>query len=104
MPDVAQPCGDCGHTSWDTANPIEVPSLVFLRAAVVSTTFVSFPCVKPGCAGLLLVEGIEFGLLRRTPGLAYGHCLLYAWADLMTASGGAKWWRFWRDSLSAYKE
>ena len=71
-------------------------------ARPLSRVFVSYICGTPACSSVLDVDGIEFGLLRRTPGLAYGHCLLYAWQDLMTAgSGKVKWWRFW---LSAYKK
>ena len=103
QPDVSATCKDCGHVSWDTAAPRKVRSLVFLRGAVVWTLFVSYACGSEGCAGVLNVDSIEVGLLRRTEKLAFGHDLLYAWADLMTAGTGAKWWRFWRNTLSAYK-
>lgn len=48
------------------------------------------------------VDGKEHGLLRKSSGIAFGLCLLYAWLDAMS-TGGAKWWRYWRDTLFAYK-
>jgi hypothetical protein len=44
------------------------------------------------------VDGREYGLLRKTPRLAFGLCPLYMWVQMMGA-GGVKWWTFWRDSL-----
>jgi hypothetical protein len=57
-----------------------------------STTHVSF------CAQ---VDGREYGLLRKTPQLPLGLCLLYMWVQMMGA-GGVKWWTFWHDALYAY--
>lgn len=50
---------------------------------------------------MLQVDGREYGLLRKTPQLAFGHCILYMWLQMM-GSGGVKWWTFWRDALYAY--
>ena len=52
-------------------------------------------------AAVLQVDGREYGLLRKTPQLAFGHCILYMWLQMM-GSGGVKWWTFWRDALYAY--
>jgi hypothetical protein len=54
--------------------------------------------LQPVCAQ---VDGREYGLLRKTPRLAFGLCLLYIWLQMMGA-GGVKWWTFWRDTLYAY--
>lgn len=50
----------------------------------------------------LQVDGKEFGVLRKTPKLAFGHCLLYDWLDAM-GDGGAKWFTFWKTALRGYK-
>ena len=104
---ASQACGVCGNRDWDTSSRTETRCTVFLLAALVFTTFVSYRCNHHDsdgkrCGGMLEVDGKEHGLLRFRRHIAFGHCLLYAWADRMV-TGGVKWWRFWRDTLMAYK-
>lgn len=75
-----------------------------LQAAVIITRLTP-AALPPSRADLqpvyAQVDGREYGLLRKTPRLAFGLCLLYIWLQMMGA-GGVKWWTFWRDALYAY--
>ena len=46
----------------------------------------------------MYVDGIEYALLRRTAGVAFGLELMYRWAN-KTAVGGIQWFTFFRDTL-----
>jgi hypothetical protein len=78
----------------------------------VTVKFVSYGCTAAGCSGRLQVDGKGIGVLRYTAGdsrrqpptsgVAFGHCLLYAWLDRMLL-GDVAWWQFWRETLIGYK-
>jgi hypothetical protein len=76
-PDLTQPCGKCGAVSWQLSH--KVSSLVFLRGTPVKADFAAYSCRAPGCDGMLDADGIEVGVVRQMPQLAFGHDLLYAW-------------------------
>lgn len=100
-------CDVCGQISWDVSSPVVEESTVFLLGAFTQISFLSFACntaAGPGgrrCKGRLRVDGQALGLLRQTPTVAFGLCLLYVWWAEMK-EGGVAWWRFWRRILSGY--
>lgn len=98
---MLQQCDKCGAVSWGQRQGVSC--LVFLRGAAVNTAFVSYSCTADGCDGKLHADGIEYGVLRKTPQLAFGHDLLYAWVDLVTSHRCVTFLGFWHDTLMAYK-
>jgi hypothetical protein len=101
QPDSTQQCALCDAVSWEQAE--EVGCLVFLRGAPVKTTFVTYSCSTHGCNGTLDADGIEFGLMRKTKEVAFGHCLLYAWVDEVSSHRSVTFHGFWHTMLKAYK-
>jgi hypothetical protein len=102
QPDLSQPCAKCSAVSWELLS--KVSCLVFLRGAAVRTEFATFSCSAPGCDGVLEAGGIEFGLLRKTQQLAFGHDLLYPWADAVSSHRSVPFHGFWLETLKAYKK
>lgn len=80
---------------------------VFLPAAAAWTNFPEHGCtfVSPDgqrCSGTLSTDGRPYGILRHSPGLAYGHELMYQWSDRM-ASRGIAWYTMWTDIVNDNK-
>ena len=75
-PSLDQPCPLCQGTDWSTEQLGE-ECTVFLLGAAVQVRFAFHTCRQPGCSGRLDVDGIEWGLLRKTEAYAFGHELLW---------------------------
>ncbi|KAK9815036.1 hypothetical protein WJX73_005693 [Symbiochloris irregularis] len=92
-------CSCCQAINWGQEEH-GLPCQVVLRGAVVSTCFTSRRCqglAEDGspCSGQLTVDGREFGVLRATESLAFGHDLLYHWSDRMVAGHSDTWHTSW---------
>ena len=79
-----------------------------LQSAVVSTVFTYRECCHidengSACPGLLTIDGKEFGVLRVTESLAFGHELLYHWSDRMAAGQSDTWRTSWLLAIMADK-
>ena len=92
-------CNRCHNLDWGDEE--YGPSCqVVLRAAVLSTSFTHRQCrctLADGsaCPGLLVVDGKEYGLLRATEYIAFGHELLYHWSDRLAAGQSDTWSTSW---------
>jgi hypothetical protein len=75
---ATEQCGQCGIVNWAAAPDGEPERCrVFLPAADAWITFPAHSCQTPECKERLLADSCEYGLLRYSRGLAFGHELLY---------------------------
>jgi hypothetical protein len=95
--DLDARCEMCGGCGWGEA--VFDKALIFLSSAVVHTQFERRPCVaRDGCEGALVVDGQEYGVLRRTAKLAFGYDLLYSF-DLSMGIRCPSFWGHFREAL-----
>lgn len=93
------PCSSCHAVNWGVEQTGPACQVV-LSSAVVETRFTSRQCqghLEDGseCPGQLTADGKEFGVLRATDQLAFGHDLLYHWSDRLAAGYSDTWHAHW---------
>ena len=95
--DTTAECSVCGGCSWQEGGHDD--ALVFLQGAIVTCKFEWLRCeASAGCAGVLRVDGQEYGVLRKTLHLGFGYDLLYS-LDKAMGSRCPSFWGHFKEAL-----
>jgi hypothetical protein len=100
QPDLSQQCDICDARRLEAGKGSQLPRFPARRSSVNRLHHLA--CCTHGCNGTLYADGIELGLMRKTPELALGHCLLYAWVDAVSSRRSVTFHGLWHETLKAY--
>jgi hypothetical protein len=92
----SEKCAACGIVNWATTPDVQPQqSRVFLPAAAAWTAFPAHSFQTPGCVERLSADGREYGLLRYSNGLAFGHEVLHQYPRQLKdqRSTWCGWWK-----------